>query len=306
MNKKIIAIINPVSAGGKTAEVWPEMSKHFKKEINNFTEKYTKEPGDAIRIAKEAVESNCDYLLAVGGDGTVNEIINGMLLVKKKNINTKLVIYAQGTGSDLSRTLKLPKRIDELIKLIKNRKSKKIKVVEANYLNSKLEKEKRYFFNIADCGMGAEVAKKLNENKNITSGSLNYILRIFQVLFNYQNKKVKIEADNKLIYQGKINTAVIAHGNYFGGGIKIAPEADLFGDKLNLILLKDFSKLGIVLNLIKSYKGKHLSHPLVDSYQVKEIKIMTKEPVELELDGESVGRCNAKFEISDKVIDVLI
>jgi YegS/Rv2252/BmrU family lipid kinase len=306
MNKKIIAIINPVSAGGKTAKVWPEMSQHFKKEINNFTEKYTKGPGDAIRIAKEAVESNCDYLLAVGGDGTVNEIINGMLLVKNKSVNTKLVIYAQGTGSDLSRTLKLPKRIDELINIIKTGKSKKIKVVEANFVNSKLEKEKRYFFNIADCGMGAEVAKKLNKNKKITSGNLNYILRIFQVLFNYQNKKVKIEADNKLIYQGKINTAVIAHGNYFGGGIKVAPAADLFGDKLNLILLKDFSRLGIVLNLIKGYKGKHLSHPLVDSYQVEEIKITTKELVELEIDGESVGRCNAKFKISEREIDVLI
>ena len=306
MNKKIMAVINPVSAGGKTAEVWPEMSKHLKKEINDFTERYTKEPGDAIRIAKEAVESNYDYLIAVGGDGTVNEIINGMLMVKDQDIKTKLIIYAQGTGSDLSRTLKLPKRIKEFISLIKRERMKTIKVVEAEFLNSKQEKEKRYFFNVADCGMGAEVAKKLNENSKITSGSLNYILRIFQVLFNYQNKKVKIEADNKLIYQGKINTAVIAHGNYFGGGIKVAPEAELFGDKLNLILLKDFSKLGIVLNLIKGYKGKHLAHPLVESYQAKKIKIMTKESVELELDGELVGRCGATFKISDREISVLV
>jgi YegS/Rv2252/BmrU family lipid kinase len=306
MNKKIMAVINPVSAGGKTAAVWPNMSKHFKKEINNLTEKYTKEPGDAVRIAREAVELNYDYLLAVGGDGTVNEIINGMLMVKAQNINTKLIIYAQGTGSDLNRSLRLPNKIDKFISLIKRERIKKIRVVEAQFLNLEKQKEKRYFFNVADCGMGAEVAKKLNKNKKITSGSLNYILRIFQVLFNYQNKEVKIEADNKLIYQGKINTAVIAHGNYFGGGIKVAPEADLYSDKLNLILLKNFSRLGIVLNLIKGYKGKHLSHPLVDSYQAKKITIMTKESVELELDGESVGSCGASFKISDREISVLV
>lgn len=305
MNKKIMAVINPASSGGKTAEVWPNISNKFKKEIDNITEKYTKKPGDAVNIARKAVESNYDYLLAVGGDGTVNEIINGMLLVKDQDINTKLIIFAQGTGSDLSRTLKIPHKIDKFISLIKREKSKKIRVIEAEYLNQQQEKEKRYFFNVADCGMGAEVAKKLNENKKITAGSFNYILRIFQVLFNYQNKEVKIEADNKLVYQGRINTAVIAHGNYFGGGIKVAPEADLYSDKLNLILLKDFSRLGIVLNLIKGYKGKHLSHPLVESIQAQEIKIATTDLVELELDGESVGRCDANFKISDRRISVL-
>lgn len=306
MNKKILAVINPVSSGGKTAKIWPNMSNYFKKEINNFSEIYTKKPGDAVRIAKEAVEADYDYLLAVGGDGTVNEIINGMLLIEPQKLNTKLIIYAQGTGSDLSRTLKLPKKIDKFINLIKKEKSKKIKVIEANFLNSNKENEKRYFFNIADCGMGAEVAKKLNENKKITSGTLNYTLRIFQVLFSYQNKKVEIWADNKEIYQGYLNSAIIANGNYFGGGIKIAPDADLYSDKLNLILLKNFSKIGIILNLIKGYKGNHLSHPLVESFQAKKIEIKTKDLVELELDGESVGSCNASFKVSNRKISVLI
>jgi YegS/Rv2252/BmrU family lipid kinase len=306
MNKNIMAVINPASSGGKTAKVWPKINKYFKDEFVNFTEKLTTKPGDAVKIAKEAVEKNYDYLLAVGGDGTVNELVNGMLLAETENLNTELIIYAQGTGSDLSRTLDISKDINEFIELIKREQSQKIKVIEAEFLNSEKKIENRYFFNAADCGMGAEVAKKLNENNKIISGSLNYLIKIFSVLFNYQNKEMKIEADNKLIYQGKINTAVIAHGRYFGGGIKIAPEADLYGSSLNLILLKDFSKLGIVLNLIKGYKGKHLSHPLVESYQAEEIKITTAEEVKLELDGESVGSCDASFKISDKEISVLV
>ena len=306
MNKNIIAIINPAAAGGKTAKIWPNRSKYFKQEFSNFKEIYTSQTGDAVKIATTVVEKNYDYIMAVGGDGTVNEIINGMLAVKKEKLKTKLIIYPLGTGSDLSRTLGLPDRIEEFIKLIKREKTRNIKAVEAKFLNHKEQQQKRYFLNIADCGMGAEVAKKLNQSKKNIDGSLNYLIRIFQTLYKYKNRKIQVKADGRLLYQGKINSAIIAHGNYFGGGIKIAPEADLFAGKLNLLLLKDFSKIGIISNLIKAYKGNHLSHSLVESYLAEEIKISSQEKVELELDGESVGICDAEFKISKKEISILL
>jgi YegS/Rv2252/BmrU family lipid kinase len=306
MNKKIMIIVNPAAAGAKVKKIWPEKSIAFKKEFTELDEVYTKEAGDAVEIARKAVAKNYDYIMSVGGDGTVNEIINGMLFLDNKNPGTKLIIYPLGTGSDVSRALNLPHDPKKIIDLIRRNNSKSIKVVKATFYNHRQQKEKRYFLNIADCGMGAEVAKKLNESKKYIDGSLSYLVKIFQTLVDYQNKKVKIEADNKLIYQGKINTAVIAHGNYFGGGIKIAPEADIFSNNLNLILLKDFSKLGIILNLIKAYQGNHLNHPLVESYQVKKIKITAAEKVELELDGESIGSLDAEFEISKKEISILL
>lgn len=304
MNKKIMAVVNPEAAGGKAAKIWLKKSEFFKKEFNNFDEIYTEMAGDAVGIARKAVEEGYDYIMSVGGDGTVNEIINGMLSSKKKK--TKLIIYPLGTGSDLSRALNLPHNIEEFIALVKRENSKSIKAVEAEFLNHQQQREKRYFLNIADCGMGAAVVKKLNKSRKTIDGSLSYLVKIFQTLFNYQNIEMKIEADNNLIYQGKLNSAIIAHGNYFGGGIKIAPEADLFSDKLNLVLLKDFSKLGIILNLIKGYKGNHLNHPLVESYLVDKIKISAAEKAELEVDGESIGSSDAEFEISKKEISILI
>ncbi|TDO78284.1 YegS/Rv2252/BmrU family lipid kinase [Halanaerobium saccharolyticum] len=306
MDKKIIAVVNPAAAGGKAVKIWPKKNEYFKQEFSNFEEIYTREPGEAVKFAQKAVEENYDYIMSVGGDGTVNEIINGILSAEKKELRTKLIIYPLGTGSDLSRTLNLPTNIEDFIDLVKQEKSRSVRVVEADFFNYQQQKTKRYFLNIADCGMGAEVAKKLNESKKTIDGSLSYLIKIFQTLFNYQNKEVKVEADNKLLYQGKIRSVIIAQGNYFGGGIKIAPEAGLFSDKLNLVLLKDFSKLGIILNLIKAYKGKHLSHSLVESHQVEKIKISSQERVELELDGESVGICDSSFKISEKEIEILI
>ncbi|MFP4371945.1 MAG: diacylglycerol/lipid kinase family protein [Halanaerobium sp.] len=304
MDKKIKAVVNPAAAGGKTAKIWAKKSKYFKNEFSSFTEVYTKEPGDAVKIAKKAA-GKYDYIMAVGGDGTINEIINGIFSVNKKTA-VKLIIYPLGTGSDLSRSLELPEAVEDFIQLIKRGKSRKIKAVEVNFLNQQKKRQQRYFLNIADCGMGAEVAKKLNQSKKTIDGRLSYLIKIFQTLFQYKNKEVIVEADNKLLYQGKINTAVIAHGNYFGGGIKIAPEADLAADKLNLVLLKDFSKPGIIFNLIKGYRGNHLSHPQVDSYSAEKIIITSPERVELEADGESIGICRAEFEISEKEISILI
>ena len=305
MDKKIKAVINPAAAGGKTAKIWSKKSKYFKTEFRNFNEIYTQAPGDAVKIAKKAA-GKYEYIMAVGGDGTINEIVNGILSADKKTAKTKLIIYPLGTGSDFSRTLKLPKSVEGFIKMIKRGKVRKIKAVEVKFLNHKEQRQQRYFINIADCGMGAAVAKKLNQSNKTIDGSLSYLIKIFQTLFQYQNKEIIVEADNKLLYQGKINTAVIAHGNYFGGGIKIAPEADLDSDKLNLVLLKDFSKLGIIFNLIKGYKGNHLSHSLVESYNAEKIIITSKEKVELEADGESIGICKAEFEISKKEISILV
>ena len=311
-----MAVVNPASAGGKTADFWENKRKYFKKEFKNFDEYYTQKTGDAVKFSKKAVKQNYDYILAVGGDGTVNEIINGMLAAendfskqkKDNNSKTELIIYAHGTGSDLSRSLNLDRNINDFISLIKRGKTKEIKVIEVDYFDHNYKKRKRYFINIADCGMGAEVAKKLNKSSKKIDGSLSYFLKIFQVLVGYKNKRVKIEADKSIVYQGKINSAIIANGNYFGGGIKIAPEAELDSKKINLVLLKDFSKLGIIINLVKGYKGKHLDHPLVESYLVEEIKIYSdsKSEIELELDGESVGIVDAKFKISSKKISVLV
>lgn len=305
MDKKIMIVVNPAAAGGKTAKIWPKKSIYFKKEFSDFDEVYTKKAGDAVEIARKAVEENYDYIMSVGGDGTVNEIINGMLSAKNGPKKTKLIIYPLGTGSDLSRALNLPHNVEEFIALIRRENSKSIRAVEARFSNHKQQREKRYFLNVADCGMGAEVAKKLNKSSKTIDGSLSYLLKIFQTLFNYKNKEIKVEADGNLLYQGKANTVIIAHGNYFGGGIKIAPEAELFVDKLNLVLLKDFSKFGIIINLIKGYKGNHLDHPLVESYLVDTIKIKAAEKVELELDGESIGSTDAEFKISEKDISIL-
>lgn len=305
MDKKILAIINPASAGGRTAKIWPQQRSYFQQEFSSLDEIYTQKAGEAVNIAAKAVEKGYDYLLAVGGDGTVNEIANGMLKTGPKNLETKLVVYAQGTGSDLSRSLKLPTDIKEFIALIKRGKSRNLKLIKAEFNGPSGDRKKRYFLNIADCGMGAEVAKNLNQSRKVIDGSLSYLLSILKTLFIYQNKAAELKVDGKLIYTGSLNTAIIANGNYFGGGIKIAPAADLFSDKLNLILLKDISKIAIILNLIKAYQGSHLKHPLVESYLAEEVSISAAQSLELELDGESMGKTDVKFKAAEQKIAVI-
>lgn len=305
--EKILAIINPASNGGKTSEKWPGFYNYFNNSNLEIKEVYTEYRGHAVELAKYAVLKGYKYIMAVGGDGTVNEIING-LIEKDKLLNPdlRLIIFSQGTGSDLIRTLNISSQVEDLFKTIKRDKSRKIDIIKAVYKNKENDKKCRYFVNAADCGMGAEVAARVNKKSKIKTGNISYLTAVFSTLFEYRNKEVEVYADGLKIYNGRLNTLVAANGKYFGGGIKIAPDAELSSGQINIILLKDFSRLGIILNLIKGYKGSHLKHPKVESFGVKTLKIYSEPKMNLEVDGENIAETPVLFSVLEDKLSVLV
>lgn len=305
--EKILAIINPASNGGRTAKRWPKFYNSFSSSDIKIKDIYTEYPGHAVELAKEAALKGYKYIMAVGGDGSVNEIINGLIENDKLlNPELKLIVFSQGTGSDLIRTLNISSEVEDIIQIIKKKKIKKIDLIKAEYLNKENKRENRYFVNAGDCGLGAEVAARVNKSNKPTTGSLSYLSAVFSALLKYSNSQVEIQADGKNVYSGELNTLVIANGKYFGGGIKVAPEAELSNGKMNAVLLKDFSRLGIILNLIKGYKGSHINHPKVESITAKKLKIYSEPKMNIEVDGENVAETPAEFSILEDKLSVMI
>ncbi|MFW6280623.1 MAG: diacylglycerol/lipid kinase family protein [Halanaerobium sp.] len=302
-----MAIINPASNGGKTAEKWPGFYNYFNNSNLEIEEVYTEYRGHAVELAKYALFNGYNYIMAVGGDGTLNEIING-LIEKDKLLNPdlKLIIFSQGTGSDLIRTLNISSQVKDIFKNIKRGKIEKIDIIKAAYTNKENDRESRYFVNAADCGMGAEVAARVNKKNKTKTGSISYLSAVLLSLFKYRNKEVEIYADGLKIYNGRLNTVIAANGKYFGGGIKIAPDAELSSRQINVVLLKDFSRLGIILNLIKGYKGSHLKHPKVDSFKAKTLKIYSKPKMNLEVDGENIAETPVLFSVLEDQLSVIV
>jgi YegS/Rv2252/BmrU family lipid kinase len=305
--EKILAIINPASNGGRTAKNWPKFYKYFYDNNLEIKEIYTEYQGHAVELAKNFVLKGYKYIMAVGGDGTVNEIINGLIENDKLiNPNLNLIVFSQGTGSDLIRSLNISSQVEKIVNIIKKGQSRKIDLIKVEYINNEDNNEYRYFVNAADCGLGAEVAARVNKGNKLADGSLTYLTAVFSALFKYSNRNVKIKADGKMIYNGQLNTAVIANGKYFGGGIKVAPEAELDSGKMNVILLKDFSRIGIILNLIKGYRGSHLKHPKVESFTADKLEIYSESKMDLEVDGENIAETPVSFSILKDKLSVMV
>lgn len=305
--QKTLAIVNPVSAGCKTKKNWPKYKKIFLNNNINLDEQFTTHPEHAIKIAEAAVKNSYDYILAVGGDGTVNEIINGIIMAGGlDDIKPKLIIFAQGTGSDLIRSLNISSDINEVIEIIKRKKVKYLDLVKAEYLAHSGEEKTRYFINVGDCGLGAEVVYRVNKSKKIIGGSFSYLLAVFTTLLKYKNKSAELVVDGKNVFSGNLSNVIIANGKYFGGGIKVAPQAELDNGKLNIILLKDLNKLSIAYNLFKAYDGEHLGHPLVESLTGENIKISAEEKIAIEVDGETVGTSPVSFSVYKQKMPILV
>ncbi len=307
MEKKLLVIVNPVSANGKTARIWPKHEKYLLNKGLNMARFYTRYPLHASELAREGVLKGYRRIMVVGGDGTVNEVVNG-LLVDEELIasDIQLIIFSQGTGCDFIRSLGLKKGVDDVYQLIMDGKIKYIDLGKVTYITNQGTEDERYFLNVADLGIGGETVKLVNESSKLLGGFLTYLIGALRTIMKYKNKVMRLDIDGKEILQKSINSIMVGNGQYFGGGIKITPGANLEDGKFKIVILGNLNKWEIIMNLIKAYKGTHLSHPKVDVFNGKELSVNSPEKVLLEIDGETIGMLPARFNILYKKLPILV
>ncbi|MFQ6082308.1 MAG: diacylglycerol/lipid kinase family protein [Candidatus Aminicenantia bacterium] len=296
---KTRVIVNPQSDKGKTGKKWEKIKKVLKYYLKEFKYEFTEKPLQAVEITREAIKDGFELIIGVGGDGTLNEIANGFFDNKRIiNPEATLGIVPSGTGCDFIRSLKIPKKIDGSLEIIKNAPSSIIdlgKVIFQDHLGKKIE---RYFLNIADFGLGGEVVKRVNQ-KRMERKASSYVKELIVTILHYKNKKLKIKIDDRELAEDEYLAGVVANGGIFGGGMKIAPYAKLNDGWFDFIIIKGFSFLEFLRHSWKLFKGTHLTHPKISLIRGKKIKVECGkgENVLLELDGEQPGELPAEFEI---------
>jgi diacylglycerol kinase (ATP) len=223
MGKQIMAIVNPASSNGKTGRRWPELNRLMQEKGLVYDFLLTKGPGDASKLPAHAVEEGYRIILSVGGDGTLNEIINGIFEVNDELRKMVTIgVLSMGTGGDFVRTLQIPKDIDKAIDCIAGGQKRRIDLGMVTFLNPNGEKT-RYFCNIADIGLGGDTAARVNRTSKVFGGFISFLYSTILSLLLYKNKNITAVIDEKIERKSKITTLVIANGQYFGGGMKIAP-----------------------------------------------------------------------------------
>ncbi|HWU86306.1 MAG TPA: diacylglycerol kinase family protein [Kofleriaceae bacterium] len=294
-------IVNPESQGGRLGKRWSDVADTIGRAFP-FDEAITKGPGDATRLAREALRAGTERVVAIGGDGTVNEVVNGFFDEAGRPIapEASFALLPYGTGGDFRRTLGLPTRLAEAAAVIAANRRRRIDVGRLSFVAQGGAPAHRMFANIASFGVSGVVDRLVNDSGKWMGGRLAFMLATARATWSYKNQRVVLTFDGTDRIDTTINTVAVSNGRYFGGGMKVAPEAEVDDGWFDVVAMGDFGFGDLVRSGRRLYKGTHVSMEKVTTRRAKVIEAEGVEPgavIELDIDGESPGRLPARFEL---------
>ena len=305
---KTFVVVNPCSANGRTAGRWPGLAQRLGDALGPFETAFTRHPMDAAALAGDALRAGCRRLIVVGGDGTLNEALNGLLADGAGlDPDVHLGFLPQGTGGDFRRTLGLAVSPAEAIGAIWRGRTRRIDVGRATFVGNDGETAHRYFANVASFGMSGLISKLINEaswSKRL-GGSVAFYLATVRGMIGYRNRHVGFTVDGRAEELLLTNTGAVCNGRYFGGGMNIAPMAEPDDGILDIVVLGDFGMWDLIKDMPRLYRGTHLELDEVTVLGGRRLRAASANEVRLEVDGEPVGRLPATFEAVPAALTVI-
>ncbi len=300
-------VVNPAAANGRVGKGWERILQAIRAEYSTSVEfGLTAAPGDATLLARAALKDGHDVVVSVGGDGTLNEVVNGFF-EGDRPVSTKasLGVLSLGTGSDFVKTLGIPRNLHSYLATLKGGRPKVIDVVRSRIRSLDGAEITRYLINVGEVGSGGAVVDKVNHTTKAFGGRVSFLWGIFTTLPTYENKEVTYSVDGEVEKTELLNDFIIANGRYFGGGLKPAPGASLDDGLLDIVTMGDFRFREVLFNIRKLMEGTHLSNRKVKLVRGRKVTVRCSEKVLVEEDGEIVGVLPADFEIIPGAISLI-
>src|SRR5438552_7268600 len=282
---KAVAIINP-KAGRGTAVQLPADAEILQ----------TKARGHATELTRDALKRGARTIFAVGGDGTINEVVNGLFENEQPlAADAELVIIPRGTGSDFSRVLD---------RAVPRGEKRMIDVMKVRYTATEGTPRTRYSINVTSFGMGGEIAARVNQSSRPLGGRLAYLAATIQTAWSFPGKRVTLQLDNSETIDAIVTNVAVGNGQYHGAGMWVCPGAIIDDGLLDLTGIRYLSLPQLVKSVPTLYGGGIYSHPKVESHRVKHLEAESREPVLIEIDGEAVGRLPIEISMVPKAVRV--
>lgn len=308
MSQKIHFLVNPNSGGGSVRRNWESISERIQKRIGNFNFTFTSAKGEGSSLATELVNSGTQVLVIIGGDGTVSEVVDGVMRSKKPD-SVSLVVLNLGTGGDFSKTLGVPGDLDMALQKIDHGKQKLVDVGKLLYKkDSGSDYIERYFINITGCGMAGAVVRSVNQSAKRFGGFSYYLSSLGNVL-SYTNKPLRFRLDGGEWITRKVTTLAICNGQYFGGGMRVSPNSEIADGVFDITILNDWNLFQKAVYSKNLYNGTILQTSHVESYHCKKIEIEpidTKDLAIIDCDGEDIGFIPMTVEVIPSAVRFLI
>ena len=298
-------IVNPVAAGGKTGTVWPAIEEELRSLDLSFDHRFTEAPNHATSLAREGTEEGYEMVVAVGGDGTVNEVVNGLMSPGSGKADAVLGVVITGRGSDLARTIGIPADYAEACARLTGDRTMTVDLGLVE-LYTEGKKGERYFVNVGGGGFDGEVAVRANRAPDFMGGTIPYLSSLVTTLITYRNKAIELTLDEGEPMQMVVNSVIVANCQYFGGGMRVAPDADPSDGLFDVIVIGDVDKIEFLMTVPKVYDGTHITHPQVDTYRAKRVELRSEEPLLLQVEGEVCGQTPLTFSIVPSALQIRV
>ena len=252
-------------------------------------------PGRVVDLTRSAVAAGAELVVVVGGDGTVNEAVNGLL---PDGAECELAVVPCGTGDDFARTFGIPTKTEEALAVAAGGQARQVDVGRARFGSDESE---RYFANFAGAGISGGIAQRGEVTSRRLGARAAYFWATIAVFARWKNVPMTIEADGQK-REGRMLEVIAANGAYAAGGMRIAPDASPDDGQFDVVLIGDVSKLDFMTTFPKIYRGKHVGHPKVDVLKARSVSVTAETPLPVVLDGEQPGTTPVRFEILPRAL----
>lgn len=310
MAPRTVVVVNPSAQNGQLGRQWPSIAGELRRELSGFEEAITSGPGDATGLCRQALHSGADTVVAVGGDGTISEVANGFFDGDQPvRPEAAMGIIPVGTGGDFRKTAGIPRDIRGAAQILARREIRPIDIGHVELVTRDGSSAAQVFINIASFGLSGLVDELVNESSKRLGGKLSFMVATARAGLRYQNQRVRLvfDGDEAGSADVTVNTVAVANGRYFGGGMYVAPEAELDDGRFDVVAIGDLSKWEFVRHGRKLYAGTHLHLDKVSHRRAVTVRAeaIGGEQVRLDIDGETPGVLPATFRILPRALKLI-
>jgi YegS/Rv2252/BmrU family lipid kinase len=302
---KTVFVVNPASGNASTGRQWDELSGRILGLGLDHQALITHTPGDATELAARAIREGASTVVAVGGDGTINEVANGFFVDGVDAAGTALGVLPMGTGGDFRRTVGIPEGFEPAIQALRERRLRRIDAgrIEMQALDG--SPLTRHFVNIADAGIGGVVVERVNRTTKLFGGRISFQYAAMMTLLTFKPPAVRVESAEGR-FDGRAQNVVVANGQYFGGSMHVAPRAVPDDGLLEIVVFGDIARFEALRSINDIYSAKHLENPKVQTWRTPHLRVSSDERVLIDVDGEMCGTLPATFTVVPAAIDLVV
>jgi len=299
--QKIIYIVNPASQNGHTQKIWSKLYAQLPKGEHVWI---TTGPKHATALAAQTANTGASLVVVVGGDGTLNEVVNGLMQIPTQH-RPKLTLLPRGTGGDFRKTVGIPTQLDAFLKMLHQFHVQTMDVGELRFMNHQQILQHHYFFNICSFGLSGLVDEEVNRSSKALGGLLSFLMGSVKALWRYRQQTVSMTIDEQTHITCPIILAGVCNGRYFGGGMKFAPMANPTDGIFEVVIWRALSPYEQWTKMWRIYTGGHLKEKSVLHHRAQCIRAESTQRVLLDIDGEALGQLPLVVQLIPQAIQMV-